>query len=71
MRKLTRRQLQIIGMLGMKQMEPAEIQEELGISATTYRNHVMEARLRTGKRTTAALMFHMGRQVPLDKERGD
>lgn len=60
---LTHRQLQIIGMLGVRGLTPAGVRAEMGIAQSTYYQELMEARKRTGTKTIEQLIWHVATEV--------
>lgn len=59
---LTRRQADIIGMLGTG-MEFGAIAERLGIARSTVADYMERARWKTGAKTTYQLCFQAGREL--------
>ena len=60
---LTNRQLQIIGLLGVRGLTPAAVRAEVGIAQSTYYQELMEARKRTGTKTIEQLIWHVATEV--------
>lgn len=67
MPKLTRRQTEIVALLGAG-LSPKDIQKRMGIVTTTYHHHIEGAKKRMGAKTPWQLMFLVGRQIAQEKE---
>ena len=65
---LTRRQLQIMALLGVGGLSPPAIQQRLRISSSTYHQHVNDAKKRMHAKTVWQLMYLAGLQIAQDLE---
>lgn len=68
MRELTRRQLQIVALLGVGGLSPAAIQQRLGMHPSTYNQHINGAKKRMHAKTVWQLMYLAGLQIARDIE---
>jgi DNA-binding CsgD family transcriptional regulator len=68
---LTRRQLQILALLGVGGLSPPAIQERLGVNSSTYHQHINGAKKCMRAKTIWQLMYLAGLQIAQELEEAE